>query len=334
MALNIPLPDNNRSGLFEGLVAGHKRQDERMRLLQAGLSGIAGEVQSLERLKNMLPGGEANPIYQQAKQAFELDQQRVQENIKSSEFYRKNPWRLYDPMTKQFQAQQMASQGKYPEGGQAYSSSEQAENAANEYEKKRYKENTPEFLQKQYEASQQIDETLKLIDPKKAFGYSGLTGQFELLKDRYEAQKNGNISEKYKDFEEQESYLHNLREQIRSYLGASITAGMTEDLDYLVNPSNWMNHPEIAKIKYNAVVKAYENEKKVTEKAIKHGNPSAPAPIFGVKNENLTLADLKKPISGATPTGMMKGVDSEGHEHNVHPDNKDLFIERGGKIYE
>ena len=112
MQTRIPLPNNDRSGLFEGLMAGHKRQDELQQMALRSLTGVAGEVQSLERLKNMLPGGVAHPVYQQAKIAFDLDQQRIQENVKSSEFYRTNPWRLYDPLTKQNQAQQMAAQGK------------------------------------------------------------------------------------------------------------------------------------------------------------------------------------------------------------------------------
>lgn len=328
MPLNIPMPDNDRSGLFEGLMAGNKQKYERQQLAQNSLSGIAREVQSLERLKNMLPGGEQHPVYQQAKKAFDLDQKRVEENVKSSEFYRTNPWRLYDPLTKQNQAQQMAAQGKFPEGGNAYTP-EQAQEAVNTYEKDRYNKTTPAFLQQQYEASQQIDETLALVDPKKAFPYSGVTGQVELWKDRLEAQKSGKVSQKLRDFETQETYLHNLREQIRSYLGSSITAGMTKDLDYMVNPSNWMNHPEIAEQKFRAVVKAYENEKKVTEKAVKHGNPSAPKPIFGVKEE---APNLDGKISSPTPTGMMKGVDSEGNEHNVHPSRKEDFKAAGGKI--
>ena len=327
MPTGIPLPDNNRGGLFEGLLEGRKRQDTRW-ASQNNLSGIAKEVQSLDRLKNMLPGGEKNPVYQEAKKAFDLDQQRVQENVKSSEFYRTNPWRLYDPLTKQNQAQQMAAQGKFPEGGDAYTP-EQSRQAVDTYEKDRYNKTTPTFLQQQFEAAQQIDETLALIDPKKAFPYSGATGQVELWKDRYESQKNGKSSQKLMDYEEQETYLHNLREQIRSYLGSSITAGMTKDLDYMVNPSNWMNHPDIAERKFKAVVKAYENEKKVTERAVKHGNPSAPKPLYQAENE---MPAISGKISSPTPDGMMKGIDSEGNEHNVHPSRKKDFEAAGGKI--
>jgi hypothetical protein len=269
--------------LLDNALTHAKVNNERMNGGLSSLSGVAGQVASLHRLKNQF--GENSPTYQRALKAFELDQAHTQETMDSSKFYRENPWRLYDPTTKGLQAQQQAAQGRFPEGGQAYETPAQQQQAVDIYEKERYGKNTPTFLQQQYEAAQQIDETIKLIDPDKAFPYSGVRGAAELWKDRYESQNTGKISEKYAAFEENETYLHNLREQIRSYLGSSITQEMTKDLDYLVNPSNWMSHPEIAKRKYKAVIRAYENEKAVTERAIKHGNPSAPNPIFGVENK-------------------------------------------------
>lgn len=294
----IPLPGNGADALQRGVEQGIQQYSQgiqnqiknqlAMKALkdkwQSNLSGVAREAYGLNQMKQMLPGGENNPVYMQAKDAFDLEQNRIKESIKSSEFYRNNPWRLFDQTTKQIHAQQQAAEGKYPGGGEAYKNPEEISKAVTQYEKERYNKSTPTFLQQQYEAAQQIDETLKLIKPEQAFPYSGAAGQVELWKDRYNSQKTGKIPKKLKEFEEQSTYLHNLREQIRSYLGSSITAGMTKDLDYMVNPSNWMNHPEIAKTKYNAIVKAYENEKKVTEKAVKHGNPSAPNPIFGSPN--------------------------------------------------
>jgi len=314
--------DYGPGNLLEGAIEGYKAsrmpkqisQEERQRDLTArltaaqaqkeekygglnALSGIAREVASLDALEKQV--GKDSPIYLRAKDAFDRDQERVQENIRSSQFYRENPWRLYDPVTKQFHAQKHAAQGEFPEGGEAYENPEQISEAVNTYEKERYSKTTPTFLQQQYEAAQQIDELLKNIDPKKAFSYSGIKGTADLWKDRYEAQSTGKISDRLKDFEEQQSFLHGLREKVRNYWGSSITAGMTENLDYLVNPSNWKNHPEIAERKFNAVVKDYENEKKVTERAIKHGNPSAPKPIFS-QAENAKL----KEIQNKTPKEM------------------------------
>lgn len=37
-------------------------------------------------------------------------------------------------------------------------------------------------------------------------------------------------------------------------------------------------------------------------------------------------------VGNPTPMGMMKGIDKEGHEHNIHPSNKEDFIAEGGKI--
>lgn len=354
---SLPLQEHWTGNALQSLIEGYKagrmpaqmRQEEEQRKLanrlmqtkinaaeEAGgldsLTGIAGQVASLEMLRKKV--GEDSPIYQRALKAFELQQAHTQETMDSSQFYRENPWRLYDPFTKQIHAQQNAAQGNYPEGGKAYSSPEQAQQAVNLYESHRYNKNVPIYLQQQKEASDQIDETLKLIDSKKAFSYSGIKGKADLFKDRYDAQRNGKITQRLKDFEEQETYLHNFREQIRSYLGASITAGMTRDLDYLVNPDNWMNHPEIAERKFEAVVRAYENEKKITDKAIKHGNPSAPNPIFGAKQNNpaqkfegaANQLGLNPPAETFTKENVLKTAE----EKNWSPEKTQFILKKMG----
>lgn len=254
------------------------------------LTGAAREYMSLEMLKNMY--GEDNPLYQNAKKAYDLDLERISENIKSSEFYRKNPWRLYDPTTKQIHAESLAAQGKFPEGGQAYTP-EQSQEAVDIYERERY-EKSPAFLQQQALASAQIDKTIENINPEKAFIYSGVKGKLQLAKDRLEATK-GNTPERLVEFEKQISKLHGLRTQLSTYLSTAAAQKAQADLDYLVNPSNWFNTPEIAKEKYKSIIDLYESERNVTQKAIKAGNPYGSSPIFA-SNQPAKANELSEAI--------------------------------------
>jgi len=294
------------------------------------LTGVASQVASLEMLKEQV--GEDSPIYQRALNSFEQDQEHTAETIKSSQFYRNNDWRLFDPTSKKLHAESMASQGKFPGGKPGYETPEQVENAVDIFERERFQKN-PTFLQQSALGAAQIDETIKLIDPVKAFQFSGIKGKAELYKERYNAERTGKPSQKLLEYEEQQTYLHNMAKQVRTFLKDSISPGAQEDLKYLVNPENLRNHPDVAKRKFESVVRDYEREKEKLERATKTGNPLGARPTF---EPQTPIAEAMKKQSETTPGGSTAMVRVRNPKtRKIHPvpiNEVDRYLAAGGQL--
>ena len=286
------------------------------------LSGVAKESAALESLRTEL--GDNSPVYQRAKDAFQLEQDRSRSTLKYNNFLMDHPERYLSSVSKGLVEQNEASQGRLL-GVPGGLTPEQSEEIVNVHERDRFNKTNPDFLKQRALASAQIDKTLELINPKDAFVYSGVNGATELAKDRVAAQTSGHPSEKLLKFEEQITHLKFLRGQIRAYNKDSISPSNLEDLDYVINPSNWVNHPETAERKFGAVVKTYENERHAVTAALKGGNPYGAKPLFPAPNSPGSERIAQEKSKGGPSTALVT-IDVDGRKASVPANKVDAFM--------
>jgi len=119
---------------------------------------------------------------------------------------------------------------------------------------------TDQPTRQRLEAASRLSNSLELINPDSAFRYSGgLNG----LSKKFEETKGalgGKQSEEYKKFQENLTRLQIASHQVSQFFDLSAAEKIQEDVNYLVNPQNWMTHPDIAKAKYKALVDMFNTE--------------------------------------------------------------------------
>lgn len=240
------------------------------------LSGPAREALSLELTKRIY--GEESDIYQNAKKVYDLNVKHTDEMNKTSEFYRNNPWRLYDPLTRSIDAQNKASQGKTPEGTPVYTP-EQSAQAVDLYAKEQLNKTVSPAVQAQYTAGKQIEDSARMINTNDLFVYNGPKGKALMAKD-LASEAAGKPVERYQKFQEAVTLAHGVVPQLTNYWGSSVTKGAQDDIKHLTNPQSWINSPETSARKFEALMKQFDAEMSRTRASMKGVSGYDQSPIF------------------------------------------------------
>ena len=244
------------------------------------LSGAAKEAYALDLLKK-LPGGEDNPVYKDAKRAYEANVSgREGRNLYQSSLAETANKRALTNVGKLEAERKEALEGFEPgTNGQHEISPERQQELVNNYDKQLLKTTTDTQARQKTLYAKNIDKTIQQIDPAELVKYSGIGGQLELKKQQVLAQQ-GKESEGYKKYLEAANNAELLAHQVRQFYGDSIQPSVTEKLSKLTNPSTWKNNPEVASRLYKSFVKTLKNETGTYTSALKGTD------VYKEKSEN------------------------------------------------
>lgn len=136
----------------------------------------------------------------------------------------------------------------------------QAKQRQNVIGKEVLKNTTDPALRQRLEFAQNFATTVKNIDPESAFSGSGGLGKMSTAWNKTKGSLGGKESEEYKKFEQNLTRLKVGSHQISKFFALSSAEKIQSDVDYLVNPSNWMRSPAVAASKYKALVDIFDQE--------------------------------------------------------------------------
>ena len=117
-----------------------------------------------------------------------------------------------------------------------------------------------------------IDKTLANIDPNILTQYSGPQGQFNLKKEQAKAAA-GNPSDEYLKYQDAVTAAQLLAKQVRQFYGDSIQPSVAAELEFLSNPSSWLNSPKTAMHRFNAFKNLLKAESGTYQAALKSTSP-------------------------------------------------------------
>lgn len=289
--------------------------------LSGGLSGPAKDAYALELLKNKLPGGEENPIFQNAKRLFEA-------NVAGKETlgtYRQGlantqQARVLTPMGKLSNELSQIEAGFEPgSNGQAPITPERQDALRNKYQLAINKLSSDVDTRKKALFAENMDKTVESIVPEDLVQYSGVGGGLK-LKSEEAAAPFGEESEEYRRYQKSLSAAKLLGHQVRQFYGDSIQPAMTEAINNMVNPSSWKSNPELALQNYNAIKDILGKEKETYRGALR-----SEAPYVGDKKSRQSKAEA--------PSGSV-GLYKNGVLHFVPADKAEDAVKNWGYKYE
>jgi hypothetical protein len=228
------------------------------------LPGAAGQVQGLELMKGLY--GENSPQYNQALNAFNLNQQGMQSRIGyQNALTNTADKRFSTPLAKNLQEQNDIANGYLP-GSKIPLTMEQKQAYQNMYGLENLKKTTDQDTRKKNLYAHNMDITLNSIDPTALTRYSGLAGGMKLIQDKKNSLL-GKTSPEYKAYEANLTRAKTLAKQVRQFYGDSITSGVQEGLSKLTNPSSWLKNPEVAMNNFNQFAQLLRQEAKTYQQA-------------------------------------------------------------------
>lgn len=240
------------------------------------LPGSAGEILALENLKQYY--GENSPQYQQAVQAFKLQQQGDQSRIN-----------YQDALTQTMPVRNLTQFGKQiteignvraglpptgqpitsplPQGGIPSSPGGMPNNQLTPlkdailkaYERKQLKDTTDADTRQKNLYATNIEKTISRINPSALTQYGGARGKGDKLTNKI-LSAFGAESKGYDEYMRNIQDVEFLSSQITQFYGTSIRPEMIERLDKLSNPATWSTNPKLAKALFNETKTVLENE--------------------------------------------------------------------------
>lgn len=243
-----------------------KRQEKLSDLPFAGreLPGAAGRALALEMIKNKY--GERSIEFQEAKSLYDLEKRRAEQTIAYQQSLMDTQGKRFStPMGKLAQEQSEVESGVMPGtsvGGRQGEllTPEQKEKLQGQYSLKLLKDTTDSGIRQRVIYAKNMEKTLDNLNVDDLTSYSGIKGAGELIRDKGEALK-GNITSRYKKYKESLVAAETLAKQVRQFYGDSITPGVQEGLRKLTNPTDWLEHPDIAKARFYAFKNILQTEK-------------------------------------------------------------------------
>lgn len=283
---NMALPQMLQAEL--GLKQAQAQREQSLANLPFGgqqLPGMAGQIMGLESIKQMY--GEQSPQYAMAKDAFDMNQQRMQAQIGYQNMLTGTaPVRYLTPTGKGYVEQNRVAQGLAPTGGpweqagqmpqqlalgpeqvnrlqQLYGPNapqlqqmpqrqgpESAQEASNAYGLLRQKGISDSSARQKNLYATNIEKTLERIDPDDLTRYAGAAGGLAKLGNEMAAPF-GKETKDFRNFVKASRDAELLAHQVRQFYGDSIQPSMIARLEKLTNPSYWGSNPELAKELFN-----------------------------------------------------------------------------------
>jgi hypothetical protein len=233
------------------------------------LPGAAGKALGLEMIK--MKYGEDSPIYQTAKQQFDLEQKSVNSRINYQDTLSNTaPTRALSPLGKGIIEEQNLRSNRLPTGQEGQLPGIGNE-LAEQYALQRQKQTTDTSARQKTLFATNIDKTISQIDPKSLTQFSGIKGKSQLLAEQAKS-STGNPSEKFINFSNNLQRAELLATQVRQFYGDSIQPSMIQRLEKLTNPSSWINDPKSAEQSYESFIKLLRMETKTYQDALKNSN--------------------------------------------------------------
>lgn len=255
--------------------AAASREEELAKLPFAGkeMPGAAGRAMALMMVKARF--GENSPEFQEAKKLYDLEMNRAEQTMAYQQSLMESQGKRYaSPQGKLAQEQVEIDRGQMPGstvGGKPGTTltPDQQEKLKGQFSLKQLKDTTDPNLRQRILFSKNMDITLDNLPVDDLVAYSGLKGTQELINDSIAANVRGEISPKYKKYNEAMTAARALAKQIRQFYGDSITPSVQRGLDELTNPTTWLKHPDIAKAQFNRFKKIVKTEEKTFLNAAK-----------------------------------------------------------------
>lgn len=223
----------------------------------ASIPGPAGQIQGLEMLKGIY--GENSPQYEEAKKAFNLNQEGIRSRVGYQDILSKSAGKRFStPMAKTLQELDDIRNGNMP-GTKTPLTPEQQQQYEDTYGLDILKKTTDTDTRQRDLFSKNMDITISKINPEALTGYSGIKGGIELIRDKAKSLKGEKVP-RYEAYEEAATNAKLLAKQYRQYAKDSITPGVQGDLNFITNPSNWLLHKDVALKKYNSFISTLQAE--------------------------------------------------------------------------
>jgi hypothetical protein len=239
------------------------------------LPGAAGKALGLQMIKGQY--GEESPEYLEAKKLYDLDMARAEQTMEyQKSLIESQPKRYATAEGKRALEQQEIEQGIMP--GSSIGNRpgkpltpEQQQKLKGQYKLKTLKDTTDTGVRQRILYSKNMEKTLNNLNVDDLTSYSGIQGTGELLKDKAKSLR-GDISPRYQKYKNALTAAETLAKQVRQFYGDSITAGVQEGLKKLTNPTNWLEHPKVAKSRFNAFKNILQTEAKTFTDAAKNAD--------------------------------------------------------------
>lgn len=270
----------------------------------ATLPGAAGQALALEQVRQMF--GEDSPQYQQALNAFNLEQQGAGSRIGyQNALTQSMPNRYLTPTGKSIVEEANVGAGQMP-SGQAWGSAQQPgmtqqipsqaqglaqslgaiaqpgmpqqanqgmppaspQDLANQYALLRQKGTTDTDTRKRNLYATNIEKTLDQINVDDLTKYAGIAGKSQEIGQKGLASM-GLESKDYDKFQKNLVAADFLASQVRQFYGESIQPEMRAKLEALANPSTWSNNPKLAKDMFNQTKNILGKEMQTYRDALK-----------------------------------------------------------------
>ena len=227
------------------------------------MPGAAGRYMALDMIGQKY-GYDSTP-YLEAKADYDLEKDKMRQTMEyQKSLMESQPKRYATPMAKMVMEQQEIEQGLRPGSTSTGGPGERIEpevqkKLSAQYKQKLTKDITDPDTRKRAIFATNMEKTLDNLNVDHLVGYSGLKGSIELLNDKRNALK-GKPTQRYQDYKNALTAANTLAKQVRQFYGDSITPSVQEGLKHLVNPSSWMEHPDVAKGMFNQFKKILETE--------------------------------------------------------------------------
>lgn len=193
------------------------------------------------------------------------------------------------------------------------------EELTNQYEMKRFKDNTDDDTRKRNRFVTNVEKTIKNINSDDLTHFSGITGHLKLSGEQAKDAAGLPTSKEYQGFKQALLASEFLSTQVRQFYGDSIQPEMIKRLERLTNPSSWSNSPKTAKDLFNTTIKILKQEGGTYRDAAKGTSVYKDEEVIQKPNQGMPGM-----VTVQSPSGQILNVPADKVEMLLadHPDHK------------
>jgi hypothetical protein len=227
------------------------------------LPGEAGKSIAIDMIKQQY--GENSPQYMSAKNAYDLEQQKVKQTMEyQRSLMGSQNKRSATPIGKMFMEMDDIDKGFMPgtvdqNGNGIPIDEDMKKTLKDQYRGKMIKDITDSKTRERALFAKNMSKTINNLNPDDLTSYSGPRGRVELARDMALSGKGESVP-RYEAYKDALTASNTLSKQVRQFYGDSITPSVQEGLKELTNPTSWFENPQVAKSRYNKFINILDTE--------------------------------------------------------------------------